>query len=699
MSIKSQVMVSLLKSMYDIHPETVTLDAIYQYLILNTLCEDTGKHRYYKSAGQKKAAQGIKDHMMNFTPSVILSGGKSGTDVEAYTGLGLSDFDHVPPADLERCLRLLDADPYVVLAYITISGEGVRVVYLTDVTDKSYHSDVFLQGNAYYSTLLGYPYDTQCRNIARTSIMCYCPQAVYHSQAEAMHIELTPQTYPDGAPQEKKLGRPAKRNQLAVSDAEKAVLQQLADDGKTYTEGHYNEYVSTAFYLLNRYGVGEDEALAWAVDRFSDYEADKLASIAHSVYLHTDEHGTQKLPSDKEKRFSYARLIEVEAFITSQAKLRNNVVTERREICLEGEKGFRDITDRDENSLWIRANKAGVYSVPKTIQIVLNSEYVDNYNPFTSYLYGLDAWDGKTDYIRRLANTVHTDDPELFYEYFRKWFVGFVASLVNPAVVNHEVLVLIGGQGHYKTTWMSRLLPPEWEHYFFTKANSNRMTKDDQLSLTEFALICLEEIDNMSPSEMNQFKAMVSLPTVNERSPYARNKAHRAHVASFCGTGNNLAFINDPTGTRRWLAFYEHAIDNPYTMELPYKEIYAQGLALYRSGFRYWFEQEEINLLGKHNEQFEQPCIEQELVQMYYRKPLPGEHAVFASTAEIMQRISVQMKAPLYINVLGTALRKLGFQSCRSHDVRGYRVVELSPEEMSARKQMIDQPIDRLLPF
>ena len=68
------------------------------------------------------------------------------------------------------------------------------------------------------------------------------------------------------------------------------------------------------------------------------------------------------------------------------------------------------------------------------------------------------------------------------------------------------------------------------------------MTKDDKISLSEFALICFEEIDNMRPSEMNQFKAMVTMPSINERSAYARNKMHRAHVASFCGTGNNIAF-------------------------------------------------------------------------------------------------------------------------------------------------------------
>lgn len=699
MSKKIPILVSLLKTMYDTFPETVSLDDIYRLLILETLRSDTEKHRYYKSSGQKKEAQSVKDSMTNFTPSVVLSGGKSQTDVTSYTGLSMADFDHVPPGELERCLRLLETDPYVVLFYITISGEGIRVIYRTDVTDASRHADAFLQGNAYYSLLLGYPYDAQCCNVARTSILCYCPQAVYHPLAEVMHIESALQETENRTSPKTGKARLPKRYAATAGEAEKVILPQLQDAGKTYAEGHYNEYVSAAFYLMNRYGVGEAEACAWAVDRFADYEPSKLSSVARSVYLHTDEHGIQKLPSHQKKRFDYASLPEVEQFISSQAEVRNNVITDRCEIRMNGEAAFRDITDRDENTLWSRANKAGVHSGAKVVQMLLNSEYVDNYNPFTAYMYDLDPWNGETDYIRLLTDTVQTSAPEFFYEYFRKWFVGLIASLLDPTVVNHEILVFIGEQGHYKTTWMNRLLPPELKRYFFTKTNSNRMTKDDKIALSEFALICFEEIDNLHFSEMNQLKAMVSLPAVNERAPYARNKSLRPHVASFCGTGNNISFLNDPTGTRRWLSFEVLSICDPYKTTLPYREIYAQGLALYRSGFQYWFDEEEIERLRKHNERFEVPCMERELVQMYYRKPLPGEHGIFVSTTEILQRINAQIKTPLYINVLGTALRKLGFQSCRSNNMRGYRVVELSPEEILSRKRMIDSPAGQELPF
>lgn len=136
---------------------------------------------------------------------------------------------------------------------------------------------------------------------------------------------------------------------------------------------------------------------------------------------------------------------------------------------------------------------------------------------------------------------------------FRKWLVAMVASLLDKEVVNNVIMVLIGRQGIYKTTFFNYLLPEELRPYFYTKTNSDTMTKDDRLSLAEYAIICLEEIDSMRTPELNQLKALVTTKTINERAAYSRYKENRAHIASFCGTGNNMQFLTDQTGNRRWL--------------------------------------------------------------------------------------------------------------------------------------------------
>ena len=50
-----------------------------------------------------------------------------------------------------------------------------------------------------------------------------------------------------------------------------------------------------------------------------------------------------------------------------------------------------------------------------------------------------------------------------------------VAGWIDETVVNNVILVLIGEQGSYKTTWFNNLLPPELSGYFYTKTNANKM--------------------------------------------------------------------------------------------------------------------------------------------------------------------------------------------------------------------------------
>ncbi|MCI7256516.1 MAG: hypothetical protein MR559_04180 [Prevotella sp.] len=57
--------------------------------------------------------------------------------------------------------------------------------------------------------------------------------------------------------------------------------------------------------------------------------------------------------------------------------------------------------------------------------------------------------------------------------------MAMVAATIDGEVVNHQIFVLLGPQGTYKTSFMNNLLPPELRRYFSVKTNSQRMTKDD----------------------------------------------------------------------------------------------------------------------------------------------------------------------------------------------------------------------------
>ena len=360
--------------------------------------------------------------------------------------------------------------------------------------------------------------------------------------------------------------------------------------------------------------------------------------------------------------------------------------------------GYTTLTDRDINTLWDKLYKEKPLT-KSFLQDVINSEFVPSYHPFRHYLEHLPPWkeeDG--DAIMGLSLTVNvkggSDEQILFYRCLKKWLVAMVASWLDPKVINHEMLVLIGKQGAYKTTWFSHLLPPQIREYFYTKTNSDMISKDDLLVLAQYGLVCWEELDSMQPKELNKLKAAMTMPSINVRAPFERYPKNRPHVASFCGTGNNQQFLSDTTGTRRWLPFEVESIESPLTTPFDYDGIYAQAYALYQQGFQYWFSSEEIQQLTQHNRQFETPCLEQELICQYFRRPAEREPGEFMAVSLALQIVGANITQKINSVMLGRAFRELGFKDHKSHGIRGYIVVRRSPEEMRSMRYQMAQGAD-----
>lgn len=684
---------TIFKNMYSQDCRSIEWQEIINIITGNTLAGDTEKYRYYLKNGLNTNAQNIKRNMPAFTPAVICDGGRRPENFVCLTGVGMCDFDHV--ADVESARKTLTDDGHAMMVYKTISGNGLRVLFRYEVkgtrlTDKmtanemsTIYGAAFRTGNEYFARLLGCEADGQCKNLGRLSVICHDAEATLNTNSEPIAIEL---------PEKKAAAKKGtdRKYHTTLERAVRAVEKQLEREGVRYCKGSYNRYVSKAGYYLNRLGVNEDEATQWAVERFSDYDSTSVRAIMKSCFAHTAEHASMRVQkiekSDANDRAKGVDITAIEKFLDEHAAFRFNVITRKTEYKTEGSDRWLEVTDRLENSLWSAMNKAGLHVRSIDLHNVILSDYVAEWNPFKEYFDNLPEWDGTTDHIGTLTAMVHvrkgdlwddTEDPQgLFDMCFRKWLVAMVASLLDKEVVNNVIMVLIGRQGIYKTTFFNYLLPEELRPYFYTKTNSDTMTKDDRLSLAEYAIICLEEIDSMRTPELNQLKALVTTKTINERAAYSRYKENRAHIASFCGTGNNMQFLTDQTGNRRWLPFEADYIDDPRTVKYDYQGIYSQALALWRSGMAYWFNGSEINTMARHIKSFEVPNVEEELIVTYYRLPLENEPYKLVNATNIIEHINIFIKRALSTIKVGVAMKKLGFKQKTTSRGRMYMVVE-----------------------
>ena len=679
----------------------VTLAEVYRLITTDaTLKENAGKFRYFQAQGFDDDADKIKrSKSLVFTPAAVFDGKRNSKNRVSYTQYSLVDIDKLEEGQAERLVQLLKDDPYWLLAYITLSGKGLRIIFRVEgVTDEQTYRKAFYQGNDYYCRLFGITrFDDSVKDTPRGSALCYDPNALYRAEAKVFKVDF---------------------DKVVVTEVWEGIEKELARLGYVYESGRHNEYISQAGYLLNRYGVDEGDAVEWLQRRFPDYDPNRTESHIRSCYsTRSEEHGTlsvgnrpkgtkKKPTQQKTEQPKYISVEEIEASLTELADFRWNEITRMTEIrWKDREEAFRPMTDRDEGTLWSRINKQQKPLRMKDMQWVLGSEFVPVHHPFKDYFYGLPKWqEGDTDYITSLADTVTLTDESLetrglFRRCLKKWLVAMIAGFLSDRV-NHEILVLIGRQGIYKTTWFHFLLPPELRNYYVAKNNSRRMSKDDRILMAEAGLICLEEIVTMTDEEVDQIKAAVSLPQVVERAAYARNKEVRPHLASFCGTGNHLNFLTDITGNRRWLPFEVENILSPYDHPLDYTGLYSQVMHLWQSGFPYWFNQEEIRSLAKHISHFEAPNMEEDQIRKHFRVPAPGEAYEVYSVADVLSVINLEQKVVLSPTKVGMLLNKLGYKKVRTKKARGYMMYRYTLDEISQnRKEKVDEGEEKELPF
>ena len=650
--------------------------------------------------------------------------------------------------ELSALRNKIAGDPHTVMCYTTISGNGLRIIFRyeqpqskTDgVGDHVFeqYKAAFYAGNAYYEKLLGMKADMQCKNITRLSGIAHDPDVFFRDpdKAEAFTLDEVAAA----ASQHAKESKEEKQMQRIQTYYDSLVAPMLARKGYKFQPSCHTDYVMRVGSMLAERRFSKKVVVRWALRMFgADYSGTE--QVINSCFASSSSRGRDGGRAGKGDA-NTASVDEIKAFLDGRVRLRYNVITSRVECLLTGENTnnslsglntnltndannslgentnlicpqWQPISDRIVNTLWSQMSAVMRVNI-QDIYRVIESDYVPAFNPFVEYLESLPEWhEGDHDYIADLAATVkikgeqeHIESPEADSSLFtlrsslpsqeadsslftlrsslKKWLVGMVAGWISEDVVNNVILVFIGEQGAYKTTWFNYLLPPQLKQYFYTKTNANRMTRDDLLTLAQYGLVCCEELDTMRPAELNQLKAAVTMPSIDERAAYAHFHEHRKHIASFCGTGNNVSFLSDPTGNRRWLPFEVESIVSPREHPFCYEGIYSQALALYKSGFTFWFTKEEIQEQNRHNRKFETPRLEHELVDLYFRKPLEHENSMFMTSSRVLQIIGSGITQKLSATRIGMAFSELGFQRVRYHGIRGYLVMQRTAEEIMA---------------
>ncbi|MBO7716038.1 MAG: hypothetical protein J6S85_20910 [Methanobrevibacter sp.] len=174
------------------------------------------------------------------------------------------------------------------------------------------------------------------------------------------------------------------------------------------------------------------------------------------------------------------------------------------------------------------------------------------YNPILETIDGT-KWDGK-DHFSKLCELA-TIDPEdkLSQAIFKKWLMQCYCGLhndpENPFSLDN-VLVFVGKQGKGKTRLLEKLSLSR--KYFGEGAAMDPRDKDSVIQITSCWITELGEIGSTMKKEINALKAFISNATDKYRPPYGRGQVIYPRTTSFCGTTNDIDYLIDETGNRRF---------------------------------------------------------------------------------------------------------------------------------------------------
>ena len=365
---------------------------------------------------------------------------------------------------------------------------------------------------------------------------------------------------------------------------------------------------------------------------------------------------TEETTSENRKPLA---IVEVQEALKDWYDLRFNEITGVVEGHKKGEPDYKVL---NENNLFIQLLTNGYRISFGNLCALLNSEFVETYNPFKHYLAGLPAWNpGDRDYIDALAKHVKALDQEQFDHHLKKMFVRMISCAIDDRSFNKHAFILVGPVQHTgKSTYCRYFCPPALHNYYTESLPGD---KDGLISLCENIIINLDELSSRTKFELNQLKSLFSKDSVRVRHPFARKAQTDPRRASFVGSTNEDTFLTDTTGSVRWLCFEIESINFAY-YDIPIDLVWSQAYSLYKSGFKFQLTREEIKENETRNQQFQQNSVEYEYVQKYLTPGTDFDNDAFRTASEIrdyLYSMSDRRAELRCVEKVGKALVQLGF--------------------------------------
>lgn len=213
----------------------------------------------------------------------------------------------------------------------------------------------------------------------------------------------------------------------------------------------------------------------------------------------------------------------------------------------------------------------------------------NKFHPVRDYLHSV-KWDGECRVDDLFIKYLGAEDTPYVRAATRKWLCGAVARVMHPGIKFDTAIVLYGSQGLGKSLILEKL-----GKVWFNNSLVDIKTKDTMEQIQGSWVIELGELAPTFKNENEIVKAFISRASDRFRSPYGRRTEEYPRQCVFAGSTNNLMFLKDRTGNRRfWPITGDKDRKTANSWDITDEEIDQ----IWAEAFYYWLEGESLVLEG-----------------------------------------------------------------------------------------------------
>lgn len=271
-------------------------------------------------------------------------------------------------------------------------------------------------------------------------------------------------------------------------------------------------------------------------------------------------------------------------------------------------------------------------TVGRITDAYIDLAFRNKYDPLVDYLTRL-KWDGN-DHLGQLMNYID-ETTQFGHVAIKRWLIGSVARIMEDA--QNFMLVMDGPQEIGKSSFVKWIcpLPDYWIE--------GPIKADDKDYMLRMATKWIWEVGELQSTtrrnDREALKGLLTMERVTARKAYGRHDITKPVKASFFGTINEdgAGFLSDPTGNRRFVIINVKKINHLYTEHINLDQIWAQVVALYKSGEPWRLTKEEAAVRDAINEEY----MMNNIVEIYFYDNfiIDPESPLYITTHDILETL------------------------------------------------------------